>query len=73
MAEKSKSMDAPEGSEDSEHAGQREERFRDLETLQQEVEKRIRDNQRFLERFLEDDFDEDEDEGDGDEEIFEEL
>lgn len=38
--------------------------FPDLEDLQREVEKRIRDNQRFLERYLKDDFlEEDKQEG----------
>jgi hypothetical protein len=46
----------------------------DLEELQREVEKRLRDNRRFLERFMEDDFPEDEEEPDGgEEEDFEEL
>lgn len=49
------------------------ERLRDLEVLQQEVEKRIRDNQRFLERFMDVDFDEEDDSEEGEEEIFEEL
>ena len=34
-------------------------RFADLNQLQQEIARRIRDNQRFLERFLQDDFEED--------------
>lgn len=34
-------------------------RFADLDQLQQEIARRIRDNQRFLERFLQDDFEED--------------
>lgn len=49
-------------------------RFADLEALQQEVDRRLRDNQRFLDCFLDEDFvDEDElieDEADDD---FEEL
>ncbi|MDT8423266.1 MAG: hypothetical protein RQ724_05785 [Desulfuromonadales bacterium] len=49
-------------------------RCADLEVLKQEVEHRLRDNRRFLDRFLDEDFvDEDErieDEGDAD---FEEL
>ena len=48
-----------------------EERFPELAELQREIDRRIRDNQRFLERFLDDDFD-DEDPGEEDE-IFEEL
>ena len=31
-------------------------RFADLEILQQEVDRRLRDNQRFLDRFLDEDF-----------------
>jgi hypothetical protein len=46
--------------------------FPDLEELRLEVEKRIRDNRRFLERFLDDDF-EDELEPEDGEEPFEEL
>lgn len=47
----------------------------DLEDLQREVEKRIRDNHRFLERFMDDDFPEEEEDNDGGEEgeDFEEL
>jgi len=75
VSEDPKSNDAPEKREESATAARREEGLGDLEALQQEVEKRIRDNRRFLERFLDDDFDEDEDgdEGDEGEEIFEEL
>lgn len=50
-------------------------RYADLDLLQQEVEKRIRDNQRFLERFLDEDYPdeaEETEEGESDEE-FEEL
>ncbi|HKK02120.1 MAG TPA: hypothetical protein VJ955_08130 [Desulfuromonadales bacterium] len=47
-------------------------RFPELEELQQEVERRIRDNQRFLDNFLNDDY-MDEDEEPDDEETFEEL
>lgn len=50
-----------------------ESRFPELDELQREVQRRLKDNQRFLERFLDEDFgDEDEaDEGEG--EDFEEL
>jgi hypothetical protein len=41
--------------------------FADLDQLQQEIEKRIRDNNRFLEKFLDDDF-MDEEEGENEEE-----
>lgn len=49
--------------------------FADLEALQQEVARRIRDNQSFLERFMDEDFDdgelngEEEDDGEGFEEL----
>lgn len=43
--------------------------FPELEELQQEIGRRIRDNKRFLERFLDEDFTDDEEaEGGGDEE-----
>ena len=47
----------------------------DLEDLQREVEKRIRDNRRFLDRFMDDDFPEEEEENDDGQEgeDFEEL
>jgi len=50
-------------------------RYADLDLLQQEVEKRIRDNQRFLERFLDEDYPDeaDETEDGADDEEFEEL
>jgi len=53
----------------------KESRFADLEALQQEIERRIRDNKRFLERFLDDDFSEDgeEDVAEDEGEDFEEL
>jgi hypothetical protein len=72
MAEEPESEDIlpPEG--EPAEGGRRNERFQDLEILQQEVEKRIRDNKRFLERFMDDEFDEEEDPDEG-EEIFEEL
>lgn len=51
-----------------------EKRFADLDLLQQEIARRIKDNQRFLERFMQDDFEEETDpEMAGDEEDFEEL
>ena len=51
-------------------------RYPELDEIQRAVERQIRDNQRFLERILDDDFPEGEDEGDGrdeGEEDFEEL
>jgi hypothetical protein len=49
--------------------------FPDLDELQQEIEKRIRDNKRFLEKFQDDDFTDEEDGGIEEEGIgeFEEL
>lgn len=48
-------------------------RFPELEEIQREVERRIRDNKRFLERFMDEDFSEEEEETDGEGEDFEEL
>jgi hypothetical protein len=72
MAEEPEREDTlpPEG--EPPEGGRLNERFPDLEVLQQEVEKRIRDNQRFLERFLDDEFDDEED-PEGEDETFEEL
>jgi hypothetical protein len=72
MAEEPESEDILPPEVEPAEGGRRNERFQDLEILQQEVEKRIRDNQRFLERFMDDEFDEEEDPDEG-EEIFEEL
>lgn len=47
-------------------------RFPELEEVQREVERRIRDNRKFLEKFLDEDYI-DEEEGPEDEEDFEEL
>ncbi|MBE0504838.1 MAG: hypothetical protein IBX46_11990 [Desulfuromonadales bacterium] len=47
-------------------------RFSELDELQREIAQRIKDNQRFLEGFLSDDYD-DEDESDNDHPDFEEL
>ena len=40
------------------------ERFRELAELEQEISRRLRSNQRFLERFLDEDFVDDEADGD---------
>ena len=48
-------------------------RFPELEELQREVEKRIRDNRRFLENFLDESFKDEDEEVDDEEEPFEEL
>ena len=47
-------------------------RFSELDELQREIAQRIKDNQRFLEGFLADDYD-DEDESEDDHPDFEEL
>ena len=47
-------------------------RFSELDELQREIAQRIKDNQRFLEGFLSDDYD-DEDESEDDHSDFEEL
>ncbi len=53
------------------------ERLSEMELLQREVERRLRDNQKFLERFLDEDYEEDGEDSDGEEgedgEVFEEL
>ena len=49
-------------------------RFSELDELEAQIRKRIRDNERFLERFMDDDYkDDDEIDGDEDDDIFEEL
>lgn len=48
-------------------------RFRELDDLQREIAQRIKDNQRFLEGFLADDYDDDADEVEDDSADFEEL
>ena len=61
---------------DTENPGEPVSRYPDLDILQQDVSKRLRDNQRFLDHFLDDDF-MDELDADDEEEIepddFEEL
>ncbi len=53
------------------------ERLSEMELLQREVERRLRDNQKFLDRFLDEDYEEDGEDSDGEEgedgEVFEEL
>jgi hypothetical protein len=48
-------------------------RFPELAEIQSEIEKRIRDNKRFLERFMDEDFADEDDEAGEDDEDFEEL
>lgn len=48
-------------------------KWSELDELQREVERRIKDNQRFLDGFLDDDYEEDEAEHDDADETFEEL
>ena len=47
-------------------------RFPEMDELQSDINRRIRDNQKFLDRFMDDDFVEDDVEDD-DDEVFEEL
>jgi len=69
MAEETMPEEAPAAEE------KKEKLFPELEELQLEIDRRIRDNKRFLERFLDDDFDAEEDEQDAEDEgeDFEEL
>lgn len=49
-------------------------RFPEMDELQSEIDRRIRDNQKFLDHFLDKDYvEEDDDEDDDDGEVFEEL
>ena len=48
-------------------------RFSELDELQREIAQRIKDNQRFLEGFLSDDYDDDADEDEDEGADFEEL
>jgi len=49
-------------------------RFPELDEMQREIERRLKDNQRFLERFLDDDFPDDDETLENDEDdFFEEL
>jgi hypothetical protein len=50
-------------SDDQQQQGGDKSPFADLDELQQEIERRIRDNKRFLEKFLDDDFPDEEDGG----------
>jgi hypothetical protein len=74
--ENEKSLDNPEHSA-PEAPSEPESRYPDLDLLQQDVSRRLRDNQRFLDHFLDDDFMDELDSEDEDVEIdpddFEEL
>ena len=49
-------------------------RFPEMDELQSEIDRRIRDNQKFLDHFMDNDYIEEEDEDDeDDDEVFEEL
>lgn len=58
-------------------ANETESRYPDLDVLQQEINRRLRDNQKFLDHFLDDDFmdelDQEEQESPADPDDFEEL
>jgi hypothetical protein len=76
VSEKSKEeSSAPAASETPEPEAKKGKLFPDLEELQQEIDRRIRDNKRFLERFLDEDFidDEETDAAEDEGEDFEEL
>lgn len=49
------------------------ERYPELAELQREIDRRIRDNQKFLDHFLDEDFPDDEDDAPAEEEPFPEL
>jgi len=75
VAEKQERPEGEEPAGTQQESGETASRFPELDELQRDIERRLRDNQRFLERFLDDDFeDESEDQEEGDEgEEFEEL
>ncbi len=76
MSEESKEeSSAPAASETPEPETKKGKLFPELEELQQEIDRRIRDNKRFLERFLDEDFidDEETDAAEDEGEDFEEL
>jgi hypothetical protein len=54
-------------------SGERGDRFPELAEIQREIELRIRDNKRFLERFMDEDFTDEAEDPDQTEEDFEEL
>lgn len=62
-----------EGQADVAQPAEEAERFPELEELRRQVERRIRDNDRFLARMFDDDFEDDEEQGTDEEEAFEEL
>lgn len=68
---------SPEQTATCETPAETESRYPDLDQLQQEVSRRLRDNQRFLDHFLDEDFmdelDAEDEETDIDPEDFEEL
>jgi len=48
-------------------------RFPEMDELQDDIARRIRDNQKFLDHFLDNDYTDEDEDDDDDEEIFEEL
>ncbi len=48
-------------------------RFPEMDELQNDIARRIRDNQKFLDHFMDNDYTDEDDEDEDDEEIFEEL
>ena len=67
---------SPENSEEQpvEEEGTSTSHFPEMDELQNEIDRRIRDNQKFLEHFMDNDYiEEDEDDDEDDDEIYEEL
>jgi hypothetical protein len=76
MAEELPPNEAPPAANETPAAEEKKSKFfPELEELQQEIDRRIRDNKRFLERFLDEDFNDEEDSeaGEDEGEDFEEL
>ncbi|PLX77214.1 MAG: hypothetical protein C0615_05820 [Desulfuromonas sp.] len=72
MSDQEKTIEENEQQETTEEAPAS--RFPEMDELQSDIARRIRDNQKFLDRFMDDDFvEENDEEDDEDDEIFEEL
>jgi hypothetical protein len=68
MSEEEKSQPEPAGGEETPAASQPvNEKFRELAELEEEIRRRLRSNQRFLEQFLDEEFVDDEPDGDDEE------
>lgn len=66
-------IDKNSGEEKSEEEPTAPSRFPEMDALQSEIDRRIRDNQKFLDHFMDKDYVDEDDDEDDDEEIFEEL